>query len=167
MDLWDTEVATLIKDAYLKKEYRPVAVALIRNQAGKILFVRSAKNQDEWYLPQGGIEEGEYAKSALFREIKEELGIELDALHIVAYLGVDELNAESTREDKRGFRSGKRYFLFGLLYNDECGILKVNQEEISECRWITQEDVPLILSTTRKEKGLLIMKWLNKLKDRG
>lgn len=160
---WDRNIAKSIAEAHAQQEYRPVAVAVVRDESNRILFVRSAKNLDEWYLPQGGIDIKESASEALLRELQEELGITSTEVHLLDYLGSDDLEAESSRVDKRGFSKGKRYYFFTLSYSGPGNALRINEEEITEYRWINLEQVAIILSSTRVEKRLLILKYLNKL----
>lgn len=57
-----------------------VAVAIIINSNNEILISRRAANQhqgNKWEFPGGKVEEAESVEEALYREIKEELGIEI------------------------------------------------------------------------------------------
>jgi putative (di)nucleoside polyphosphate hydrolase len=58
----------------MKKPYRDCVVAVIRNQEGLVLAGERADAKDAWQLPQGGVDEGESADQALFRELREEIG---------------------------------------------------------------------------------------------
>jgi len=73
----------------MKKElrYRPNVAAVILSsrypQASEILVAnRIDIKEDAWQFPQGGIDEGEDPKDALFRELKEEIGT--DEVDIIA-----------------------------------------------------------------------------------
>ncbi|MFJ5989901.1 NUDIX domain-containing protein [Lentzea sp. NPDC092896] len=52
-------------------------VGLVHVEAGRLLVVRS-RNKKAFYLPGGKIEPGESPVDAVRREVREELGIELD-----------------------------------------------------------------------------------------
>ena len=52
-------------------------VGLVHVEAGRLLVVR-ARNKKAFYLPGGKIEPGESPADALRREVREELGIELE-----------------------------------------------------------------------------------------
>lgn len=64
---------------------RPLALALIRNSAGKLLFhegTDSVKNE-KFYRPLGGgIEFGETGTAAIVREFKEEINRDIDVLKL-------------------------------------------------------------------------------------
>ena len=96
-----------ILEARMNKEYRPVAVAVIADRRDRVLLVQSQKNPDDWGLPQGGIEPDEDLIAALFREIKEETGIDEDRLEFAGYVGMTDLDDEAGRKDKRGYAKGK------------------------------------------------------------
>jgi 8-oxo-dGTP diphosphatase len=52
-------------------------VGLVHVEAGRLLVVRS-RNKKAFYLPGGKIEPGESGEDALRREVREELGVELE-----------------------------------------------------------------------------------------
>ena len=59
-----------------------VAVGVIINTENQILIARRASHQhqgDKWEFPGGKIEQGEDSQIALFRELKEELGISVSS----------------------------------------------------------------------------------------
>ena len=61
-----------------KQQYpEPTVGALIFNQEGKALLVKSNKWRDKYCVPGGHIELGETMEDALRREIKEETGLDI------------------------------------------------------------------------------------------
>ena len=50
------------------------ARAIIIDKDNKVLLVKHTYMQD-WYLPGGGVKKGESIKTALFRELQEEVGV--------------------------------------------------------------------------------------------
>ena len=152
----------LSQDAWNKKEYRPVAVGIIADKKGRVLLVESAKKGHDWSFPQGGINQGETVEDALFREIKEEVGIDHVNLVLHGYLGAEDLDAPSKRIDKRGFTKGKRYFFFDLWWNGH-GALKINREEIGNYAWLQLANIPGFFSSLRAEKKHLLFSFLAKV----
>ena len=69
------------------KRYRPnVAAVILSSKYPEKVEVLVAKRNDidAWQFPQGGIDEGESSKEALFRELKEEIGT--DKIEIIAQM---------------------------------------------------------------------------------
>jgi len=68
------------------KNYRPNVAAIVLSSSYPAkceIFIASRIDvEDAWQFPQGGIDEGESPKEALFRELKEEIGT--DEVDIVA-----------------------------------------------------------------------------------
>ena len=56
-----------------EKVYRPCVVAVFIRDDGKVLACQREDNH-KWQFPQGGQEEGESSKEALYREAREEIG---------------------------------------------------------------------------------------------
>jgi len=58
----------------------PTVGALIVDQQGKILLARSHKWFDKYTLPGGHIEVGESMADAVRREVKEEVGLDVEVV---------------------------------------------------------------------------------------
>jgi putative (di)nucleoside polyphosphate hydrolase len=58
----------------LVSEYRPCVVVVFTNKDGQILVCERSDVRGAWQLPQGGIEPGESALNAVYREMREEIG---------------------------------------------------------------------------------------------
>lgn len=65
--------------------YRPCVGILLIDDSGAIFVGERIDTPGAWQMPQGGIDEGETAVDAVFRELKEETGIETAEL-----LGISE-----------------------------------------------------------------------------
>lgn len=62
--------------------YRVSVKALIRDSDNRVLVVK--ENQDTWSLPGGGLDHGEEPVAGVYRELREELGIEEAKINDVA-----------------------------------------------------------------------------------
>ena len=54
--------------------YRPNVAMVVINSTNKVLICRR-KNTKTWQFPQGGIDNGEDIKKAMYRELSEEVGL--------------------------------------------------------------------------------------------
>lgn len=54
--------------------FRPNVGIILANDRGQVLWARRIR-QDSWQFPQGGINAGESAEDALYRELYEEVGL--------------------------------------------------------------------------------------------
>ena len=57
---------------------------VLANQLGQVLLARRNDMNDQWQLPQGGIDPGEQPHQAMFRELREELNVSESHVTIVA-----------------------------------------------------------------------------------
>jgi mutator protein MutT len=64
----------------------PSVAALVRNEAGHVLFQRRA-DDGLWSLPSGSIDPGETPGQAVVREVREETGLIVEPTRVAAVLG--------------------------------------------------------------------------------
>ena len=62
--------------------YRPNVAMVVINSSNKVLICRR-KNTRTWQFPQGGIDNGEDIKKAMYRELSEEVGLSKDDVSLV------------------------------------------------------------------------------------
>lgn len=67
------------------------ARVLVLNDKNEVLLVQGTLGWGEWELPGGGAKRGESLRSAAVRELREEVGIEIDEMSLV------ELGSSRTR----------------------------------------------------------------------
>lgn len=117
----------------------PAAVALIRDDADRLMVARLAAPTELWGLPGGGIEPGESPEEAVAREALEETGlvIAVEGLHR-AYAGPD---FEIT------YASGDRgaYVMLAYWCSIVGGAPRPNMEEVTELRYVAPADLGSIV----------------------
>jgi putative (di)nucleoside polyphosphate hydrolase len=63
--------------------FRPNVGIIIANTRGQVLWAKRI-GQDAWQFPQGGIHQGERLQQAMYRELKEEVGLDAADVEILA-----------------------------------------------------------------------------------
>jgi len=121
--------------------YRPNVGIILCNDKGDLLWARRI-GQDAWQFPQGGIQPQESPREALFRELREEIGLES---HHVEILGCtrDWLHYDLP---KRFIRHGSQpvcigqkqvWYLLRMLGKDDDVKLDVGEKpEFDGWRWV-------------------------------
>ncbi|WP_455218400.1 RNA pyrophosphohydrolase [Kaarinaea lacus] len=121
--------------------YRPNVGIILCNGKGRLLWARRI-GQDAWQFPQGGIQPHESPEEALYRELREEIGLEQ---HHVEVLGC---TRRWLRYDlpKRFIRHGSQpvcigqkqlWFLLRLTGSDDDVKLDVGEKpEFDGWRWV-------------------------------
>ena len=122
--------------------YRPNVAMVVINSTNKVLICRR-KNTKTWQFPQGGIDNGEDIKKAMYRELSEEVGLSKDDVSLVG-----ESNGTITYDIPKTIRSkvlgGKfkgqeqKWFLL-KLNKDNCEIKLDNEAfpEFDKYEWVS------------------------------
>ncbi len=112
-----------------------VAVGAIVAENGRVLMARRGKEPSYglWSVPGGAVHLGEDLKAAARREIKEELGIEVDLTDVIEIM-------ERVTRDPEG-RIQYHYVVIDYLARHIGGEPTPSPEAL-EVRWIAPEDFP-------------------------
>lgn len=115
------------------------------NTKGKVLVCERWKSPGAWQFPQGGVSFGETNEEALFREVKEEIGLKRKHYQIVSskdgyrYLYPEDVRSKKVR--KHGCHGQEQvYFLCEL--REDAPEVDVNQSppEFEDYRWINPKN---------------------------
>ncbi|WP_433358886.1 NUDIX domain-containing protein [Streptosporangium sp. CA-115845] len=108
---------------------RVTADVLLRDAAGRLLLVRPTYKEG-WDLPGGMAEANESPTEAARRELSEELGLDIP---LKALLCVDWVAPHGPWDDLMAF-----VFDGGILTDDQCGRLRLQDEELSACTFFEE-----------------------------
>jgi putative (di)nucleoside polyphosphate hydrolase len=121
--------------------YRANVGIILSNREGRVLWARRL-GQDSWQFPQGGIQQDETAEQALYRELREEIGLDPEHVEI---LGCTEswlrykLPRRFIRFHSRPLCIGQkqRWFVLRLLTEDAAVRLDLSEQpEFDDWRWV-------------------------------
>ncbi|MBE1300097.1 MAG: RNA pyrophosphohydrolase [Alteromonadaceae bacterium] len=115
---------------------------VICNRNGQVFWARRF-GQHSWQFPQGGIDEGESAEQAMYRELNEEVGLNPDQVKILK----STKNWVKYRLPKRLIRQDsdpvcigqkQKWFLLQLTCPDEdVNLLHSGHPEFDDWRWVS------------------------------
>ena len=123
--------------------YRPNVGIIIFNKEAKLLWCKR-KQGDGWQFPQGGIDEGEAPKEAIYRETFEEVGLGEDKINIVKenekWINYDvpknKIPKYFSLKNRKFKGQTQKWFLAEFLGKDEDINLNChNQIEFIEWKW--------------------------------
>ena len=113
----------------------PSAAAIIRDESGKILLVKSA-NSDVWGLPAGAIDLGETPAEAVIREVFEETSLQVLPVKIVGVFGGEKVRYIYANGDS------VEYFIVVFECEITNGKLLNQDGEVSEFKYFAVEEMP-------------------------
>jgi putative (di)nucleoside polyphosphate hydrolase len=128
--------------------FRPNVAALIVKPDGALLICERWTVPGAWQFPQGGVDAGETPESALFREVREEVGLEPKHYQVIAQkAGYRYLYPEDVRQKKlkkHGFHGQEQTYYLCHLHSNSTPI-NVDQKgrEFRAYRWIDPEEFDL------------------------
>lgn len=131
--------------------YRPCAGVMLLNREG-LVFVGQRLDSvvEAWQMPQGGIDSGEDALDAAFRELSEETGIARCHAELIAqspdelcYDLPDDLVGKVWKGKWRGQR--QRWFLFRFLGEDSDINIQTTEPEFRAWRWVEPTELPELI----------------------
>ena len=116
------------------------AAALITDSLDRLLIVRPKGDGKPWQLPGGIVEQGESPLVAVRREVREELGLDLD-IQEQDFFSVEWL--EATRPGRRD----RLAFLFvgPRLTHEDSTCITLQRDELDEWRWAAHAEMKTLM----------------------
>ncbi|MDD3178148.1 MAG: NUDIX hydrolase [Candidatus ainarchaeum sp.] len=128
--------------------YRKGTSAFILNDKKEFILVLGNTKHTYWKIPAGGIERNETDIEALHREVKEELGIEINILEKSKYIEKFDWS-EKVRQKKlktKGyyFEGQERSVFITKIKKNQT--FKLQEEEISDYKWVNKDNYKKYIS---------------------
>lgn len=123
-----------------ERGYRPNVAMVIHNGLGQVLWARRVGGGDMWQFPQGGIRRAETAEQALYRELLEEVGLQPEAVAVIAHSrGWFRYQVPAARRppDTGFVGQEQRWFLLRLLAADDAVRVCGDDAEFDAWRWVS------------------------------
>ena len=120
--------------------YRPNVAIVILNGENKVLWAKRVA-EDAWQFPQGGVNEGESLKDAMYRELMEEVGLTPDHVEIIGqtknWLRYDVPRKWLRRDGYNRYKGQKQiWFLLKFIGKDSDIVLNNSgKPEFDSWRW--------------------------------
>ena len=134
--------------------YRPCAGVMLINDKNKVFVGQridgEQRYKDAWQMPQGGIDEGEDAEAAAYRELREETGITRKKVELVARARKEltyDLPDELLGKIWKGRYCGQRqsWFLMRFLGEKTDIDLAAHTPEFSAWKWVRPHKLPELI----------------------
>lgn len=133
--------------------FRAGVGTVIYNQENQVAFFERSQNPvGVWQFQQGGIDLGESPEETLWREMKEEVGLEqTDILKVNEMPGWTSYQDLNSRTDHSVPRIGQthRWFFLELKPESPVDLARATDNEFSDFRWTSFEEA---IATTKKHK---------------
>jgi broad specificity phosphatase PhoE/ADP-ribose pyrophosphatase YjhB (NUDIX family) len=126
-----------------KQLFRKGVSALIINNKNEFLLVNLESFKTHFFaIPGGGLYEKETLEEAVYREIKEELGIGKQSLELLGFCKEPIHFMFKTKFNRDGveYDGSERYF-FGFKFIGENSEIKFQEGEIRSYKWVSYDDL--------------------------
>jgi len=145
-----------MSESFSHLPYRRGVGVMLFNHKGEVFVARRIDMTSEaWQMPQGGIDKGEDAERAAYRELEEETGLKASAVKMLArsedWLHYD-LPAELVPLLWKGQYRGQeqQWFAMQLLATDDEINIETEHPEFSEWKWAALSDIADLIVTFKR-----------------
>ncbi|MBW8783640.1 MAG: RNA pyrophosphohydrolase [Novosphingobium sp.] len=138
--------------------YRPCVGVMLVNGDGKVFVGKRIDNKegDAWQMPQGGVDDGEDLRTAVWRELYEETGVTQDNAVLIAQAPEEllyDLPPELVGKLWKGRYRGQRqaWMLARFTGSDaDVDIAAHDPPEFCEWKWVDPETLPDLIVPFKK-----------------
>lgn len=128
--------------------------ALIVNENGEVLIVRSKKWGEKYTVPGGHIELGERAEDAIVREVKEETGLDSEVVELLV------LQQAIYPKD---YQKHEHYIFMDYVCKARSFDVKLDGRELQSYVWVKPEDA--LKLDLEEYTRIFVVKYLEKFRN--
>ena len=131
---------------------RPNVCMLLVNNEGKLFVAQRYKQKDVWQFPQGGVEDGLSLEDNVYKELHEELGVEITRFNIIRKLKHSHEYEFKTPPDyaKDKWRGqAQTFWLVQFLGQNSEIKLDRFEPEFEDFKWLTVDELRKIIDPIR------------------
>lgn len=143
----DPYFATLAEKARAEGFECVVDAVVIRHDR-RVLVLKRAKTKSLfpgcWDLPGGHVQNGESLEAALRRELTEEIGARVRSIDALVAIW-------NWEEPAKRSMAAKRMRQFNFVVTLETPQLRLDRHDFSEFRWITKDELPLLMENRKAD----------------
>jgi 8-oxo-dGTP pyrophosphatase MutT (NUDIX family) len=149
----------------MHQKNRTIVSAVIISQDGKILLGKVRKGgvyPDCWHIPGGGVDEGEDKETALVREIKEELGLDIQSLSkpLISDSGTDQA-VKTDKDTGEQFLAIMQFNVYQInLDQPAMQIAVALNDDLTEYQWVEKFDLKNYKHTPPSQKLFSQLGWI-------
>jgi putative (di)nucleoside polyphosphate hydrolase len=149
----------MVKDIQSLPYRRGVGIALV-NASGKVFVAERLDAPGAWQMPQGGIDEGETARKAALRELKEEIGTDKGEIVAVTrkwlrYELPDQLVGVAWKGRYRG--QEQKWYLMRFTGRNSDIDIATEHPEFMAWKWIAFSRLPEVIVGFKRDLYLQVV----------
>jgi putative (di)nucleoside polyphosphate hydrolase len=133
-------------------KYRKGVGVFLTNGKGQFYLFRRIDFPDSWQGVEGGIDKGEDVETAVYREIKEEIGIDRTDLLYLMQSNWYKYDFPTERDGIKYAGAEKKYFLIKLITRESKLLVNISKEkEFTEWKLANFEELKKLAPPFKKE----------------
>lgn len=143
--------------------YRKNVGIAILNSKNLLLACKRIGMQNAWQMPQGGVDDNENLQNAMYRELKEEVGLEKSDVEVMEIMKEELYYKFSNKNGGKYIGQRQTWFLLKLKCNEsKINIIQQNQE-FDDYKWVNKEFLLENIIEFKKEVYLKVLNWIENI----